>query len=78
MAKSPYDVLGVRQNASQDEIKTAYRKLVKQMYDRLAEAHPILSEAMIFVNRDEDPALTRLAAERYTQHKLQQLEPKEK
>ncbi len=55
-----------------------YRKLVKQMYDRLAEAHPILSEAMIFVNRDEDPALTRLAAERYTQHKLQQLEPKEK
>jgi hypothetical protein len=29
---------------------------------------------MQFVNQDEDPELTRLAAERYTQFKLQQLD----
>lgn len=51
-----------------------YRKLVKQMHDKLAEVHPLIAEAMIFVNKDEDPKLTRLAAERYTQFKLKQLE----
>lgn len=51
-----------------------YRKLVKQMHDKLAEIHPMIAEAMIFVNQDEDPELTRLAAERYTQYKLKQLD----
>ena len=50
-----------------------YRKLVSEMHDKLVEIHPILGSAMKFVNRDEDPELTRLAAERYTQYKLQQL-----
>lgn len=50
-----------------------YRKLVLQMHEKLAEVHPMLAEAMKFVNRDEDPALTRLAAERYTQFKLNNL-----
>ncbi len=50
-----------------------YRKLVLQMHEKLAEVHPLLAEAMLFVNSDEDPELTRLAAERYTQFKLQQL-----
>lgn len=50
-----------------------YRKLVLQMHEKLAEVHPLLAEAMTFVNQDEDPKLTRLAAERYTQFKLQQL-----
>jgi dTMP kinase len=50
-----------------------YRKLVLQMHEKLAEAHPLLAEAMTFVNQDENPELTRLAAERYTQFKLQQL-----
>lgn len=50
-----------------------YRKLVLQMHEKLAEVHPQLAEAMKFVNQDEDPKLTRLAAERYTQFKLQQL-----
>jgi dTMP kinase len=50
-----------------------YRKLVLQMHEKLAEVHPIMAEAMKFVNRDEDPELTRLAAERYTQFKLSQL-----
>ncbi|HEY4964075.1 MAG TPA: dTMP kinase [Candidatus Saccharimonadales bacterium] len=50
-----------------------YRKLVKEMHDKLAEVHPLLAESMKFVNKDEDPELTRLAAERYTQFKLKQL-----
>ena len=51
-----------------------YRKLVLQMHEKLAEVHPMLAEAMKFVNHDEDPELTRLAAERYTQYKLKQLD----
>lgn len=50
-----------------------YRELVLQMHEKLAEVHPLLAEAMKFVNQDEDPKLTRLAAERYTQFKLSQL-----
>ncbi|HVV26057.1 MAG TPA: dTMP kinase [Candidatus Saccharimonadales bacterium] len=51
-----------------------YRKLVMQMHEKLAEVHPLTAEAMQFVNTDEDPELTRLAAERYTQFKLQKLD----
>lgn len=51
-----------------------YRKLVAQMHEKLSEKHPLLGAAMKFVNQDEDPELTRLAAERYTQFKLQQLQ----
>lgn len=51
-----------------------YRKLVLQMHEKLAEVHPLLAEAMSFVNSDESPELTRLAAERYTQFKLNQLD----
>jgi hypothetical protein len=43
------------------------------MHEKLTEVHPLLAEAMQFVNSDEDPELTRLAAERYTQFKLSQL-----
>jgi len=51
-----------------------YRKLVGEMHEKLAEVHPLLASAMRFVNRDEDPELTRLAAERYTQFKLEKLD----
>jgi dTMP kinase len=51
-----------------------YRKLVLQMHEKLGEIHPHLAEAMKFVNTEEDPKLTRLAAERYTQFKLEQLD----
>jgi thymidylate synthase ThyX len=51
-----------------------YRKLVKQMHDRLAEVHPMIAESIKFVNMDEDAELTRLAAERYTQFKLKKLD----
>jgi len=50
-----------------------YRKLVKAMHEKVAEVHPLLTDAMIFVNKGEDEELTRLAAERYTQFKLNQL-----
>jgi dTMP kinase len=50
-----------------------YRKLMLQMHEKLAEVHPLLAEAMTFVNSDEDAELTRLAAERYSQFKLSQL-----
>lgn len=49
-----------------------YRKLAQEMYDKIAEVHPLIAKAMKFVNQDEDAELTRLAAERYTQYKLQQ------
>ncbi len=50
-----------------------YRKLVLQMHEKLATVHPLMAAAMRFVNSGEDETLTRLAAERYTQYKLQQL-----
>jgi thymidylate kinase/thymidylate synthase ThyX len=50
-----------------------YRKLVKEMHDKVTKVHPMLGEAIKFVNKDEDPELTRLAAERYTQFKLNNL-----
>jgi thymidylate kinase/thymidylate synthase ThyX len=50
-----------------------YRKLVLQMHEKLSQVHPMMAEAMKFVNTGEDEELTRLAAERYTQYKLEQL-----
>jgi len=53
-----------------------YRKLVSEMHNKVAEVHPIIAGAMKFVNQGEDDTLTRLAAERYTQYKLDQLDSK--
>ena len=50
-----------------------YRKLVQQMHEKLTEVHPLMAKAMKFVNQAEDPELSRLAAEKYTQFKLKQL-----
>jgi thymidylate kinase/thymidylate synthase ThyX len=50
-----------------------YRKLVLQMHEKLAEIHPLTADGMIFVNKGEDDKLTRLAAEKYTQYKLENL-----
>jgi len=44
------------------------------MHEKVAEVHPLLTDAMLFVNKGEDEALTRLAAEKYTQFKLSQLQ----
>ncbi len=67
-----------RQAFQMIELRTApqghsgYRKLSQQMHDKIAEVHPLIAEAMKFVNQDEDPELGRLSAERYTQFKLNQ------
>jgi thymidylate synthase ThyX len=53
-----------------------YRKLTQQMYEKLAEIHPLLAQGMKFVNQGESPELTRLAAEKYTQFRLQELDKK--
>ena len=50
-----------------------YRKLCKEMYEKLLDVHPLIAGAMKFINMGEDETLTRLAAERYTQFKLEQL-----
>lgn len=50
-----------------------YRKLVREMHEKVSEVHPVMAECMKFVNQGEDEELTRLAAERYTQFKLDQL-----
>lgn len=51
-----------------------YRKLVQEMHEKLCEVHPMLGSAMKFVNQGEDAELTRLAAERATQYKLEKLD----
>jgi thymidylate kinase/thymidylate synthase ThyX len=50
-----------------------YRKLAKLMHDKITETHPLIGQSMNFINKDEDPELTRLATERYSQFKLDQL-----
>lgn len=41
MAKSPYEVLGVKPGSSADEIKRAYRGLVKQYHPDHYKNHPL-------------------------------------
>jgi thymidylate kinase/thymidylate synthase ThyX len=49
-------------------------ELIQQMHAKVAEVHPLLADAMRFVAAKEDPTLDRLAAERYTQYKLERLD----
>lgn len=62
------------------ELRTApqghpgYRRVAKLMHEAIKEVHPMIADSMIFVNKDEDPELTRLAAERATQYKLEKLD----
>ena len=41
MSKNPYEVLGVRPGAKQDEIKKAYRQLVKKYHPDSYKDHPL-------------------------------------
>lgn len=49
---------------------TGYRKIANIMHEIIAERHPMIADAMIFTNKGEDPELNRLAAEEYSQFKL--------
>jgi len=51
-----------------------YRKIVNEMHEQLAKVHPRIAAAMAFVNKDEDPELTRMASELATQYKLEKLD----
>lgn len=53
-----------------------YRKIANLMYEQLLKVHPTIGSGMIFVNKDEDPKLTRMAAELATQYKLEKLKGK--
>jgi thymidylate synthase ThyX len=55
-----------------------YRLIVNQMHELISKVHPIIAQGMIFVNKDEDPELTRMAAELATQFKLEKLNQKPK
>lgn len=55
-----------------------YRKIGQLLYEKICEVHPLVGSGMKFVNKDEDPELTRLAAERYTQFKLGKLDKAKK
>jgi thymidylate synthase ThyX len=75
-------ILNAREAFHLLEIRTSpqghpgYRKICKEMHRLLSEVHPRLGAAMKFVNKDGDPALTRLESERATQLKLKLLEEK--
>ena len=52
---------------------SGYRRICNTMYQHLSIVYPISARGMKFVNQGEDEALARIAAERATQYKLQQL-----
>jgi thymidylate synthase ThyX len=74
-AREAFQMLELR---SSPQGHPAYRKMAQQMHAKIAEVHPLLAAAMVFMNQGEDPELARLAAERYTQYKLEQLDSTQK
>jgi thymidylate synthase ThyX len=48
----------------------AYQHIVRQMYEKLANRHPLLAEAMRFATQPETDEMILQAAERYNQFKL--------
>jgi thymidylate synthase ThyX len=53
-----------------------YRYICNEMHKLLSSVHPTIGSAMQFVNKDEDPELTRMASELATQYKLEKLSTK--
>lgn len=54
MARDPYEVLGVPRSASEDEIKTAYRRLAKKYHPDLNPGDPTAAQKMNEVNEAYD------------------------
>ena len=49
-SKNYYEILGVDKNASQDEIKSAYRKLAKKYHQDLNKDNPEAAEKFKEIN----------------------------
>lgn len=54
MARDPYEVLGIAHGASEDEIKTAYRRLAKKYHPDLNPGDPTAAQKMNEVNQAYD------------------------
>lgn len=54
MSRDPYEVLGVPKTASEDEIKTAYRRLAKKYHPDLNPGDPAAAQKMNEVNQAYD------------------------
>ena len=49
---------------------STYRKLARQIHDKIAEVHPLIASSMKFVNHDKEVELGRLEAEKIHSNKL--------
>ena len=54
MARDPFEVLGIPRDASDDEIKSAYRKLAKRYHPDLNPGDPSAAQRMHEVNEAYD------------------------
>jgi dTMP kinase len=66
------EALHVLELRTAPHLSPADRKLAQQMHEKIAEVHPQIAEAMIFMNKIEDPELARLAAKQQAQQKQSQ------
>ncbi|MBI3179245.1 MAG: J domain-containing protein [Deltaproteobacteria bacterium] len=63
-SRSPYEILGVPANASQDEIRSAYQRLIQQYHpDRVEQMGPELRDLALRRTKEINAAYERLKRE---------------